>query len=275
MKQKLPLIYDYVDFRKYLEEYREERARYDTGFTHYYICFCLGMKKSRSYFNNIIRGRKNIGPEIIEKLAGLLELSQDEENYFRALINYGQTKSASEKEFYFDQIISLNNTPRRIIDEDAYEYYKEWYHPIIREMLGGIDFKGQYAELAKKLHPPIRTAEARQSIKLLTRLGLVKQDEKGFLKPVDKVVSTNDKVTNHLVQQYQIKSLSRGQTAIMESASRHKTSTLTVCVSKPALVKIVQKMDQFRSAVRSIAHKDGEKDKEVFEIIVHAHRQTG
>lgn len=274
MKNSLPNIFDYVDFRKYLEDYKEARSSIDPGFTHYYICFCLGMKNSRTYFNNIIRGRKNIGPETVHKLAELLELDTEETNYLRALVNYSQTKSPSEKEYYFDQIVHLNNTPRRIISEDAYEYYKEWYHPVIFELLRAMDFRNQYAALARRLNPAISTAQARESVKLLIRLGLAAPDDKGFIRPLDKVVATGEQVAHHLIQQYQIQSLQRAQASLVEGDTRHKTSTLTVCVSKSALVKIVQKMDQFRSAVRSIAHKDTGPDKDAFEVIIHAHKQT-
>ncbi|MFP4242599.1 MAG: TIGR02147 family protein [Chitinispirillaceae bacterium] len=274
MNKKLPDIFDYIDFRKFLEEYRQARAQYDSGFTHYYVCYRLGMKKSRSYFNNIIKGRKNIGPETVDKLIGLLGLKTEEANYFRALINYGQTNSSSEKEFYFDQIIALNNTPKRIIDETTYEYFREWYHPVIRELLETIDFKGQYAWIAKKLRPSITAQEARHSIWLLQKLGLVALNSNGFLKPTDKVIATPDQVVNHMIQQYQVKSLERGQNAIMEGPSNHKTSTLTVSVSNKGLERIVQKMDQLRSFIRSIAHKDDGDDKNVFEFIVHAHKQT-
>jgi alpha-D-ribose 1-methylphosphonate 5-triphosphate diphosphatase PhnM len=54
MPDHLPTVFDYIDFRKYLEDYRKARASNDEGFTHCYICHRLGMKNSRSYFNNII-----------------------------------------------------------------------------------------------------------------------------------------------------------------------------------------------------------------------------
>jgi hypothetical protein len=57
MPDHLPTVFDYIDFRKYLEDYRKARASSDEGFTHCYICHRLGMKNSRSYFNNIIHSR--------------------------------------------------------------------------------------------------------------------------------------------------------------------------------------------------------------------------
>ena len=55
------------------------------------------MKNSRSYFTNIIRGRKNVSAETVHKLINLMELTANEADYFRALVNYSQTKQPDEK----------------------------------------------------------------------------------------------------------------------------------------------------------------------------------
>ncbi len=271
---KLPNIFEYVEFRKYLEDYRKARITFDSGFTHLYICYRLGMKKSRGYFNNIVKGRKNISPQSVDKFINLLELKSDEGNYFRALVNYAQTKSPQEKEFYFDQIVTLNSTPKKLIDKRAYAYFKEWYHSTIRELLEIYDFDGDYKELAKKLEPKITVSEAKRSVNLLKNLGLIKKNDKGFIKPTDKVITTGDNVRNNIIEQYQIKSLERAKERIVNNPKKHRTSTLTISASPEALKRVVKKMEQFRSEIRSIAHKDDGNDKKVYEIIIHAHAQS-
>jgi uncharacterized protein (TIGR02147 family) len=274
MDINLPNIYSYIDFRKYLEDYRTVRSSFDSSFTHYYICHRLGMKNSRSYFNNIIRGRKNLSAETVRKVIDLLEISSGEADYFRALVNYNQTKQIGEKKYYLDQIIRLNNTPKNIIDEDTYSYFTTWYYPIIRELLETFDFKGDYRELAQKVDPPITLKLAKKSIELLEKLHLIEKNEKGVFKPNGKVISTADNIQNHLVEQYQLLSLERARDRIVNNKNGHKTTTMTIAVSRSGLDYVLAQMAQLRSAIRSMATKDDQPDKKVYEVILHLHSQS-
>ena len=125
MTKQLPDIFLYIDYRKYLEDYYSTMKALDPGFSHTYICHCLGQKNAKSYFNNVVKGRIDITATFIDRLISLLKLNRDEAKYFRALVNYNQTASSSEKEFFFDQLIRLNKTPHRLIDKNAYSFYKE------------------------------------------------------------------------------------------------------------------------------------------------------
>ncbi len=78
-------IYEYIDYKKYLSDWRKESKRCNPGLTHEYLCFTLG-QKSRSFFNDLEMGRKLISPGILERLTELLELKTDEAKYFRALV---------------------------------------------------------------------------------------------------------------------------------------------------------------------------------------------
>lgn len=274
MNRDLPNIYNYIDFRKYLHDYRTQRCRFDSGFTHYFICHRLGMKNSRSYFNNITRGRKNIGSETVQKMIDLLELTGDEANYFRALVNYDQTRQPGEKKYYFDQVISLNNTPRKIIDENTYSYFTTWYHPVIRELLETFDFRNDYTMLAQKIDPPISQKQAKESIALLKKLQLIEENSNGVLKPTDRVITTADNVQHHLVEQYQLLLLERARDRIVTNKNGHKTNTMTIAVSRDGLDHVLEHMKQFRSTVRSIAHKDEFRDKKVYEVVLHIHTQS-
>jgi uncharacterized protein (TIGR02147 family) len=151
MKQERPDIFAYIDYRNFLQDYYDKRKISDPGFTHTYICHRLGQENAKSYFNNVIKGRANVSSTFIDRFIVLLELKSDEAKYFRALVNYNQVASAHEKDFYFDQIIRLNHTPHRIMDINAYLFYKEWYHSAIRAILDLINFTDDYKLLSNKL----------------------------------------------------------------------------------------------------------------------------
>jgi uncharacterized protein (TIGR02147 family) len=267
MEKSLPNIFEYIDFRKYLDDYRKARREIDPGFTHAFICHKLGQPNARSYFNNVISGRKNVTAGFIDLFIKLLELGQAEAKFFRALVNYNQATSANEKEYYFDQIVQSNSTPFKLLDKDTYTYYTAWYHSTIRSLLAIIDFKDDYKDLATRLLPPISVTQAKTSIKLLLKLGLIASDSKGYLKPVDKVLSTGEKVADTVLQHYQIRAFELGKDAIANDSCQPKhTLTYTVFVSDTGYKRITGRMEQFQSEIRSIIHKDEEKPNRVYQI---------
>ncbi len=267
MKQNLPDIFQYIDFKKYLEDYYGERKKFDRGFTHTYICRRLGQRNAKSYFNNIVKGRILLTPTFVDRFISLLELKSDESKFFRALVNYNQTKSPNEKEFFFDQIVRLNKTPHRIIDRDAYAYFKEWRHSAVRALLDVVDFKDDYKALASRLLPRMTIKEARDSIALLNRSDLIKQDERGFWKPSDKVVITGDFIKDAMVKQFQMKCLDLAKNALADaSVKENRNVTMTVSLSRKAYERISDRIKQFKLEIRSIVHKDEEKPEGVYQI---------
>ncbi len=267
MKCKLPVIFEYIDFRKYLEDFRTARKKSDPGFTHAYICHKLGQPNSRSFYSNVVKGIKNISARFIDLFIDLLNLDSHEARYFRALVSYNQTESVQEKEFYFDQIVALNRTPFKLLDSNTYAYYKEWHHSTIRSLLGIIDVKDDYKLLASKVYPTITARQARESVVLLKRLGLIQSDANGFLKPVDKVLSTGSSVENHLVRQYQLKNIELGKNALINNDKIPcKTVTYTIYVSEKGYDRVIERMDQFRSEIRSIIHKDEKPATRVYQM---------
>jgi uncharacterized protein (TIGR02147 family) len=267
MRTELPVIFEYIDFRKYLQEYYSKRKSQDPAFSHSYICHRLGQANSKSYFNNVIKGRAPITPTFVDRFIGLLELKPDEAKYFRALVNYNQTMSPHEKEFFFDQLVRLNSTPRKVVDKSAYEYYKEWHHTAIRALLDIMDFKDDYKALASRIYPAITLKQARDSINLLKRTGMITRNSRGYWKPTDKVVVSGDFIKDALVKQFQMKCLEHGKTVLASGTDLgQRTITLTISLSEEARARITQRMEQFKSEIRSIVHKDEKPASRVFHL---------
>lgn len=275
MEQKsLPVIFGYLDYRRFMQDYRKVRSENHSGFTHYYICHRLGMKNSRSYYNNITSGRKNISEETIEKLIDLFEFSIEEAQYFRELVNYNQAELPNQKEYHFEQLIKLNNAPKKIIPEDCYEYFKTWYHPVIREKLDGFNFKDNFSELASMILPPITEEEAKSSVHLLERLNLIRKDENGCFRVTEKLIVTDPNAEKTLIEYFQLQSLERARERITSRPKEHKTSTITFAISTDGLKRILTQIEQLKKAIRSIVHDDVSQEKKVYELITHISKQS-
>jgi uncharacterized protein (TIGR02147 family) len=269
MKQEKPNIFAYIDYRKFLQDYYAMRKVYDPGFTHTYICHRLGQESAKSYFNNIVAGRMDVTTTFIDRFIVLLELDADESRYFRALVNYNQTTSAHEKEFFFDQLVRLNNTPHRLIDKDTFAYYKEWYHSAVRALLDIVDFKDDFKSLANRIFPQITLKQAKESIALLKQLGMIVENENGFWKPTDKVISSGNLIHDALIEQFQIKCLEHAKNVLVAGSDQaHRNITLTISLSDEAFERVTGRIQQFKSEIRSIVQKDENAASRVYHINV-------
>lgn len=268
MKQK-PNIFDYNDFRAFLKDSYIYKNSLDKKFSKSFICRELGLPNTRSYFKDVLTG-KFVSPLKVNLFVKVFGLNKDEGRFFKVLVNYNQAvNDADEREFLFEKLISLNQTPKTLISSQEYTYYKEWCHSVIRTVLNIVDFKknDNYLKFARKIFPPITEAQAKHSINLLLELGLVRENENGFLKPTEKVITTGAYAQNEIIKQYQMKSLLIARDAILKNQKQsQRVITKMVSVSEKGLNRIVKNLEKFSSEITSIAHKDEDRADRVYQL---------
>lgn len=255
-KASLPTIFEYNDFRKFIADYQGARARQDKTFSKSGLCKMLGIPNSRSYVQDVINGKK-VTSTYIERFVRVLELGREEAQFFRVLVKLDQAENADEHELYFSQIVSLNRTPKRVLEKKVYSFYNNWRHSAVRAILDIIDFNGDYKKLANTMMPPITPKHARESINLLKGLSLIALNEKGYYKPTDKAITTPDWEKSELIKHYQAQLLDLAKDAVIRQKTlpqRMTTNLLTI--SEKGYDRLQNKMAQFRAEVRSLVNKD-------------------
>lgn len=256
VKESLPNIFEYNNFRTFLADYQEARAGVDGSFTKSYICKALGLPRTRSYFNDVLNG-KEVTPTFVERFIRLLGFGKDEAQFFRVLVQFNQAQNPDEREFHFEQLISLNKTPTKQVDPRALDFYREWHHAAIRAMLDIRDFRDDYADLSKRLVPAISAKKARDSVRLLLDMGLARVNDQGFVKPTDKAITSGPYSQEELVKQYQLKCLDLAQMALLNGAGKPQNiSTSTISISEEGYKRLEKLLQRFKSQVRSMVHKD-------------------
>jgi uncharacterized protein (TIGR02147 family) len=267
MKNELPSIYGYNDFRKFLADYQQSREKLESAFSKSAICKRLGIPNTRSYLNDVINGRK-VTSNYIERFIQVFELKKEEAQYFRVLVKFNQAENNDEKELYLEQLISLNKTPKKILDKKAFAFFREWHHSVIRALLDVMDFQDDYKELARVLYPPISLLKVKESIQLLKNLDLVIKDEKGCWRPSQKSITTSDYLKNELIFNYQMQCLELAKHALLKRQNNmpRNISTNILSVSAPTYERINKKIEKFRSEIRSLVHKDDQPSDYVYQL---------
>jgi uncharacterized protein (TIGR02147 family) len=267
-------IFAYIDYKKYLTQWREAEKKANPGLTHEYLSAKL-QQKGRSFFSDIESGRKTISSQVLDRLIALIGLKFSEAKYFRALVGYGQSTTYEEKEFWIEQIIELNNTPYTIVDKATYSFYKEWYHSTIRALLDIVDIKNDYVLISRLLYSKVTPEQVRDSVNLLKSLGLIEHDHNGFLKPTQKILFTGDGAKHELLRCFQVANHQMlGEILKKDESGTHDSTQITASVSREGFNRIMKRIIHLRGEIRSIIHKDEKKANRVYKIAIHIYPES-
>lgn len=262
-------IYQFTHFRKYLEEYQAARAQQEPGFTRTEICNLLGMEKSRSYFADVLRGKK-VSPRMVAKFIEILGLEKKEAKYFETMVQVDQAKNDTIRKAAMEDLLRQHPNPQHIINTDAYEYYNHWYHSALFAILDAMDVGDDMAPVQKRIFPKVPLGKLCDSLELLQRLGLARKNENGFWKPTRESISSGPYNNAELIRQYQLQCFELSKQALITPPkSPTVMSTMTFSISSEAYKELEAAVQEFKAKARRIIGEDKAKADSVYQLNLH------
>jgi uncharacterized protein (TIGR02147 family) len=260
-------VFEYTDYRKYLSDWFAEKKRLRPSFSYTLFARKAGFN-DRGFLHNVIHGKRDLTKESLIKVSRAIGHAKSEAEYFENLVFFNQAKTIAEKNHFFERLVEKQrHRSVATIREDQFEYFSEWYHCVLRELVCMVDFKDDVAKLAKYLHPAITPREAAKSIKLLLRLGFLKKVSGGY-RQTQPLLSTGYGLTAHHVVNFQIAMLHKAIEAFDRcKPDQRLTSATTLAVSRQTYEKMVEKIRTVRSELLELARGDGCPDR-VYELTV-------
>ena len=262
-------IFQFTNFRKYLDEYQAARVQTDPDFTRAGACALLGLPKTRSYYNDIVKGKK-LSSRMIPKFVEVLGLNKKEARYFETMVNMDQAKTATERNVFFEDLLKQHPDSHRILNEDAYEYYNHWYNSVLFTALEVVDVSDDLEPIQKLISPKVSVGTLKRSLELLERLGFVRKNERVFWKSCRDTVSSGAYNNSDLVRQYQLQCFELSKQALLANDERSSDmATFTFSVSDDAFRAIAKEIHGLKARVRKIIMLDKKKATGVHQLNVH------
>lgn len=251
-----PSVYSFNDFRKYLSSWQSWAQTRDPGFTKSEFSRRLGLPRTRSFFTDVLSGRK-VTEAFVDRFLLVLQLERDEARYFRILVRFNQAETPEDREIAFDQLVGMSRVHQTFLEPEASAYYRHWWNGAIRALLATGDFTEDPAPIVRSLRPAVTPKQVRESLQLLRDLRLINQDETGFLRPTDRSLSTPEQSREELVKQLQIQQLGIVQTALMAGDDpERRVFTNTVSISAEGAAMVLDRVENFRRALRALVQQD-------------------
>lgn len=250
-------IFNYIDYRKFLAEYYEDKKANSHYFSYRYFSQKIDIN-SPSFLKYVIDGKRNLTTQMVERFCKALDFTPREARYFRNLVLFNQAKTSGEKQEHYAVLRSMAGIVKEVVlGTDQYDYFAKWYTPVIRELLCMHDFKDDYKRIAEMLRPAITPSEAKAAVALLLRLKLIERQEAGGYRQVELAVTADSAVTSLAVRSFTRAMLDLSKSAIdtVDRNQRH-VSGITMGISPEAYDVLAAEIEAFKDRVKIIVNRD-------------------
>jgi uncharacterized protein (TIGR02147 family) len=224
-------IYDYTDYRQYLQEYYNEKKAQNPAFSYEVFARKAGFK-SKGFLHHILTGKRNLSKNALFAIATAMQLDEKAFSFFQNMVAFNQAKSPGEKSFFFKKLMEASpKSPAKLLQEGFYEFYSHWYYNTMRELITLVRFKEDYAFLGSLLNPPISAAQAKKAVQLLLQLGLVEKTRTGY-KATHQAITTGDEAQEMAIRDFHQQNMDLAKIA-MDTAEPEERDLSCLVVSLP------------------------------------------
>ncbi|HON11986.1 MAG TPA: TIGR02147 family protein [Chitinispirillaceae bacterium] len=256
-------VFEYLDYRDFLKDHYDHNKK-NRFFSFRYIAVKTGI--DASLYAKILNKQRHISTAKAAELCDFLKLKRTEKKYFELLVRFNRAKTTEETRLYFEKMLSLRDSPAVLLEKDKYDYFLNWYNAALRDLIKIIPFTGDYNDLARRLCPEITEVQAKKSVQLLEKLGLIFRDSDGVWRLTDDFIRTDGKMAALAVRSFQKEMCRLGMESIERIPKEQRDiSTITVSSSKACMELIRERLADFRREILQIISED-EGMEEVYQL---------
>jgi uncharacterized protein (TIGR02147 family) len=266
-------VFDYTDFRKYLSDYYDDKKKVNPWFSYQIIANKAGIK-NKGFIYNIINGKKLLSKSNIFKLSQALGHSRYEAEYFENCVAFSQAEGVLERKNLLEKMNKAKNfgkaaSQAQLLRSDQYEFVSNWHHVAVRSIIGMYGFKGDYKRLAKMVNPPITVVQAKHSVQLLEKLGLINKGKNGEFAISEASLTTGKDVMSIAFQNFHFAATDLAKRAIAVFPLKKRNMTgLTLGISEKSYDRICDEIQNFQTKIMDIANADEEANR-VYQLNFH------
>jgi uncharacterized protein (TIGR02147 family) len=250
-------IFKYIDFRKYLLDYYNEKKSTTRFFSYRYFSNKAGIK-SPVFLKQIIEGERNLTLQTIDKFIVALNLNKKEVMFFRHLVQFNQATTAYEKQEHYSVMLSMMDyVNEHRLTADQYIYFDKWYNSAVRELVCLYDFRDNWELLARTVRPAITPRDAKQAVQLLLRLNMIKKQKTGSYRQANPAITSGSDVVSLARRSFNstMLMLARDSNEKLPPDTRN-ISGITMGISRACYDVLLAELAAFKERLISIVNRD-------------------
>lgn len=248
-------IYDYSDYRKFLQEFYELEKSLDPTFS--YRIFAAAINMDASLLVKILQGKRHVSTKNIETFVQFFRFKEGKAEYFREMVAYGKAKNDEQVRKHFETLQKMRPSSCRELDEARYRYFQQWFYPMIRSALDVFDYRRpeHAAALGDSCIPKISANQVENAVDALLQLGLVHRRKDGRIVPTDAHLKTKEHWLSASISDYQKSIAELAHRSIAETPKEERDiSTLTMALDSSQIQRIRDIIAEARRSIVNVAN---------------------
>lgn len=259
-------IYSYEDYRAFLRDSFLARKTQDKSFTHRKLA-ALGGIANPGFFNEVVRGRRDLTEEAAEKFCLAFGWNEKESEYFKLLVSHNQCQDIETKDEILRKLsFRRGRSTFARTQAGAVRYYQDSSYALVRAALQVIDFRGEYEKLARYLVPHLSVALVKRCVRDLCEWGLVQQETNGrytvtsaFLEPGRNMEEALKRLHREWIQQ------AASTLDDFPKSDRHISSAL-ITISEKGYREIMARIESFRAELLEIVKRESKNPERIVQM---------
>lgn len=252
-------IVEYTDYRKYIQDYYDERKR-TSAFSWHAFAQKAGFS-SDVYLKYVCEGKKNLSVGSAGSVANAMGLAGFEYDYFVLMVSYAHAKNDAAKRAAFEERCALAQAHKiRVLGDEEFNYFKSWKNSVIRELAPHMP-GAKPLEMARACKQKISAAEVSETLDFLVKAKLLKKDRSGNYQQTDKAIKMAPVEAVPLAARDLQRQM--GEFAIQSldlPLSERVMSGYTLGLTHRGYERIKKEMEDFWRRIVAIATEDDETD---------------
>lgn len=257
-----PVIYDYFDYREYLNDIFNHFKKIDQSYSHRKFLSDAQIP-GPTYLLRVLRNERKLSPKYVANFSEAIKHTPPEAHFFDLLVQFGNEKNVDRKELLLKELLKIRSekTPYSLADKKL-RYFEKWYYPVIRDLVGLIDFGNDFNALGRMLIPPVKAEQVENAISFLLENGFIKQRNNGSgYEPSEPILSTPPSVNSTILTQFHKKNLQLDIDAFDNSTLADRSiSSVSMSISSVTFEKMRVEIQDFRKRLLALAREDANPD---------------
>ncbi len=235
-------IYNFSDYRDFLKDRYRQLKEADPVFSFRFFSKQAGFG-SPNYLKLVMDGKRNLSSDAIPKFAKGLRLDPHESEFFKYMVQYSQCENIQKKKVYEAKLMYLKELFKvKSLIPELYDYYHDWYHPAIREIIKNSKIKNDPAAIGAKLVPAISEEEAKASIELLRKLNFIRITDDNMLEACEE--TQIDQKSSEMAQKIHYEQMAElaSQSLYIQKPENQEFGSVTLNLTPEKVVELKEKL---------------------------------
>lgn len=210
---------------------------------------------------------KNLTANNIIRFAKGLNLTEDESEYFEALVNFNQAKDNLEREYYHERVLRIRDrrnfvgNTRRTLEEYEFECVSNWLHHAVMVLTNVSDFRESPRWIRSQLYNVVSEKEVIEILEALQALQLIARDTQGRLYQTKKRVKTKPDLQRASSKTFYENLFKRAQQSLeLEKPDKREMNTFFVGLSEEQLPELKSRVRKFMGSLNEWAMENQEPE---------------